>query len=75
MNNNCKAVVWKVIIGENIVVHIMTEGSSFYDMKAIEEGLYFASSELGLDKNLEISSIEKLYVVYGSNIVASQVQN
>lgn len=62
-----KATIWKVkLTGNDERLHIMTPGSSFYDLSSISMLLKEAADEFGVSKDAEIESIEKHCVALGT---------
>lgn len=62
-----KATIWKVkLTGNDERLHIMTPGSSFYDLSSISLLLKEAADEFGVSKDAEIESIEKHCVALGT---------
>lgn len=61
-----KATVWKVkLVGSPEPLHVMTAGSSFYDLGDISGLLKEAADEFGVSRDSEILSIEKSCVALG----------
>ncbi len=61
-----KATVWTVkLVGEETPMHIMTPGSSFYDLGDISTLLKAAADDQGISKDLEIESIKKSCIAVG----------
>lgn len=61
-----KATIWTVkLVGEDTPMHIMTPGSSFYDLGDISMLLKAAADDAGVDKDLEIESITKSCIAVG----------
>lgn len=61
-----KATVWTVkLVGEDAPMHIMTPGSSFYDLGDISTLLKAAADDQGISKDLEIESISKSCIAVG----------
>lgn len=61
-----KATVWTVkLVGEEAPMHIMTPGSSFYDLGDISTLLKAAADDQGVSKELEIESITKSCIAVG----------